>query len=97
MLLPFAKEGYAAGDRLFQVVCKSNVGKRREKLQQAGIEVGAAEEKGQLEIRPWEEAYLRNGRFDQDAMLELIQEVLQKRPLQGPLDDEALGQHGMGA
>jgi hypothetical protein len=76
LLLPFAKDGYDAGDRLFQVVCKSNVGKRREKLQQAGIEVGAAEEKGQLEIRPWEEAYLRNGRFDQDAMLELIQEVL---------------------
>jgi hypothetical protein len=38
--------------------------------------VAGAERSGQLEVRVWEEAYLRGGRFDQDAMLALIQEVL---------------------
>jgi MEDS: MEthanogen/methylotroph, DcmR Sensory domain len=32
---------------------------------------------GQLEVRPWREAQLRGDRFDQDAMLALIEEVLQ--------------------
>jgi hypothetical protein len=34
-------------------------------------------ESGQLEVRPWQHAYLRGDRFDQDAMLALIEEVLQ--------------------
>jgi hypothetical protein len=32
---------------------------------------------GQLEVRLWQDAYLRGGRFDQDAMLALIEEQLQ--------------------
>ena len=32
---------------------------------------------GQVEVRPWEDAYLRGGRFDKDAMLALIQEALE--------------------
>ena len=32
---------------------------------------------GQLELRPWQEAYLRGDHFDQDAMLALLEEVLQ--------------------
>jgi len=34
-------------------------------------------EPGQLEMRPWQDEYLRRERFDQDAMLTLIEEVLQ--------------------
>src|SRR5581483_1852144 len=45
-------------------------------LREAGIDVGAAEARGQLDVRRWEEAYLRDGRFDQDRMLALIEEVL---------------------
>ena len=32
---------------------------------------------GQLELRRWQDAYLRDDRFDQDAMLALLEEVLQ--------------------
>jgi hypothetical protein len=52
------------------------MGERRNRLADAGIDVTEAESKGQLEIRPWEGAYLRGNRFDQTAMLELIQQVL---------------------
>ena len=38
--------------------------------------MNAHEESGQFELRNWEEAYLREGRFDQDAMLALIESVL---------------------
>ena len=76
LLLPFAKSGAEAGERLFQVVDKTHLQERRWRLEEAGIDVAAAEGNGQLEIRPWENAYLRGNRFDQYAMLELIQQVL---------------------
>jgi hypothetical protein len=76
MLLPFSKAAAEAGERLFQVVDKEHLPERRSRLAGAGMDVAEAERKGQLEIRPWEEAYLRGKRFDQNAMLELIQEVL---------------------
>jgi hypothetical protein len=76
LLLPFSKSGAEAGERLFQVVDKSHLEERRKRLAETGIDVRGAERKGQLEIRPWEDAYLRGNRFDQHAMLDLIQEVL---------------------
>ena len=42
----------------------------------AGIDVAAAERSGQLEVRAWEQTYLRGGRFDPEAMLALLQELL---------------------
>lgn len=76
LLLPFSMAGARAGERLFQVVDNAQLPERRRRLAEAGIDVAEAESKGQLEIRPWENAYLRGNRFDQYAMLELIQEVL---------------------
>ena len=78
LLLPFSKAAAEAGERLFQVVDKQHLPERRSRLAEAGIHVAEAERKGQLEIRPWEDAYLRGKRFDQNAMLELIQEVLKR-------------------
>lgn len=77
LLLPFSEAGVQAGERLFQVVDQAQLQERRRRLAGAGIDVAEAESKGQLEVRPWENAYLRGNRFDQYAMLELIQEVLQ--------------------
>ena len=49
---------------------------RWRRMEQAGIDVKEAERKGQIEIRAWQQAYLREGRFDQYAMLALVEEVL---------------------
>ena len=38
---------------------------------------------GQLELRRWQDAYLRGDRFDQDAMLALLEEVLQSAATSG--------------
>ena len=42
-----------------------------------------AEPTGQLAVLPWEEAYLREGHFDQMAMLRLIEDVLQDGKTRG--------------
>src|ERR1700712_3609053 len=75
VLLPFAKEGYERGEKLFHVVDREHRPERLRRLELAGIGTDAPE--GQVEVRPWEDAYLRGGRFDQDAMLGLIQEALE--------------------
>src|SRR5258707_9203937 len=38
---------------------------------------------GQLEVRPWQDAPLRGGRFDQEAWLESFEQVLQSGPAAG--------------
>ena len=53
------------------------------KLSRAGIPVAEAEGSGQFELCRWEDAYLRDGHFDQNRMLALIEEVLQAGTQQG--------------
>ena len=83
VLLPFIKEGFDQGDKAFHIVKDGHRPEHRRRLQQAGIAVDQAEHDGQLEIRRWEDAYLREGRFDQNRMLALIEEVLQGGKAQG--------------
>jgi hypothetical protein len=83
ILLPFVKEGFEAGDKTFQVVDKNHRTERLTRLGESGIEVGAAQQSGQLELRAWEEAYLRGGGFDQEAMLALIEDALVTGKRQG--------------
>ena len=75
-LLPFVKEGFESGERGFHIVDPTRVDEHRQQLVSSGIAVDDLETDGRLELRTWQQAYLRGERFDQHAMLELIEEVL---------------------
>ena len=77
VLLPFIKEGIERHEKAFHIVDSALRHAHVHRLEEAGIDVTACESSGQLEVRRWEEAYLRQGHFDQHAMLALIQEVLE--------------------
>jgi hypothetical protein len=77
VLLPFIRDGFAAGDRAVHIVDPAKRQRHLQTLSAAGIDPERSQETRQLEVRRWEEAYLRDGHFDQDAMLALIQEVLE--------------------
>ena len=83
VLLPFIKEGFEHGDKAFHVVDQNHRAEHLLKLKEAGINVDEGEATGQLEVRRWEDAYLRDGRFDQNRMLALIEDVLSKGKEQG--------------
>ncbi len=83
VLLPFIKEGFEQGDKAFHIVKDGHRSEHRRRLQQAGIAVEEAESKGQFQVQRWEDAYLREGRFDQNRILALIEEVLQDGKAQG--------------
>ena len=53
------------------------------RLAESGIDVARAMGTGQLELRRWQDAYLRGNHFDQEAMLALIEEVLQSGAASG--------------
>ena len=83
VLLPFVKEGFEQGHKAFHIVDPAHRDEHLRRLREAGIDVAEAERSGQLEVRRWEDAYLREGHFDQDAMLALIEEVLKGGKAQG--------------
>jgi hypothetical protein len=76
VLLPFMKEGYDAGDKLINIIDKGDREERLRSLARGGLDIAAAERTGQLELRPWEQAHLSGGHFDQNAMLASLEQVL---------------------
>lgn len=74
-LLPFVRDGLAHGDRVVHLIPRDR-GDHRDRLAPAGIDVDAAQGTGQLEVLSSEQTYLRDGRFDQDAMLEALRGLL---------------------
>jgi MEDS: MEthanogen/methylotroph, DcmR Sensory domain len=76
LLLPFVQKGFAQHDKISQIVDGRHREERLRRIGELGIASAGAEASGQLEVRPWEGAYLREGRFDQHAMLALVDEVL---------------------
>ena len=83
VLMPFIVEGFQNGDKAFHIVDPAHRDAHMKRLQQAGIDTEAAQKRGDLEVRRWEEAYLRGGHFDQNAMLALIEEVLNSGKARG--------------
>jgi hypothetical protein len=83
VLLPFIKEGFDQGERAFHMVHSWHRAEHLRRLQETGIPVAEAERKGQLEVRRWEDAQFRDGHFDQNRMLALLEEVLADGKTQG--------------
>jgi hypothetical protein len=85
VLMPFIKEGIDRAEKAFHIVDPKLRADHLRRLEEGGIDTARAGERGQLEVRNWEEAYLRGGHFDQNAMLELIRQVLESGKPRFPL------------
>jgi hypothetical protein len=83
VLLPFMHEGIDRGEKAFHIVDPELVDDHLSRLRADGIDTDAAMSRGQLQVKRWEDAYLREGHFDQDRMLALIEEVLNAGPAEG--------------
>ena len=75
-LLPFIKQGMGNGEKAFHIVDAQLRTEHLRRLEVSGIDVRSATEKNQLEVRPWEETYLRTQKFDQQEMGALIDDTL---------------------
>jgi hypothetical protein len=83
VLRSFIKDGFDRGEKATHIVDPEKREEHLKRLAEAGINVQQAMATGQLEVRRWQDAYLRGDHFDQDAMLALIEEVLQSADTAG--------------
>jgi len=77
VLRSFFKDGFDRGEKATHIVDPEKTGRASEAARGSGYQCPAGDGHGQLELRPWREAYLRGDRFDQDAAVALIEEILQ--------------------
>lgn len=75
-LTPFMGEALQQGERAVYVLEPDAQTRHLERLGQGGVDVRAARKTGQLDVRNSADTYTVDGRFDQDRMLALIQNVL---------------------
>lgn len=80
MLLPFIKEGIAEGERAVHIVGDDEQCSHVDRLSGAGIDVGAAQARGQLAVLSSAETYLQHGCFDQDRMVKAFEEIAGRCP-----------------
>jgi hypothetical protein len=92
VLRSFVKDGFERGDRAFHLVDPELREDHLKRLAEAGINVQKGMDTGQLEVRPWQDAPLRGGRFDQDAWLVSFEQVLQSGPAAGYAQTRFLAQ-----
>src|ERR1700683_4016417 len=75
VLLPFIKDGLKSGDKAVHVLNPEQRPDHLQRLVAAGIDPAAAQQSGQLELRINTEVYLPDGRFDQDRMLQVFEQL----------------------
>ena len=75
VLLPFIMDGFECGDKAVHVVNPDQRCDHLRRLAAVGIDPTATQQSGQFELRTNTEAYLRDGRFDQDRMLEVFEQL----------------------
>ena len=75
VLLPFIKDGFRCGHKAVHVINPDQHHNHLDRLVAAGIDAAAAQRSGQFELRTSTEAYLRDGHFDKDRMLEVFEQL----------------------
>jgi hypothetical protein len=75
VLLPFIKDGFECGDKAIHVVSPDQHRDHLQRLAGIGIDSTAVQRSGQFELRSSTETYLQDGRFDQDRMLQSLEQM----------------------
>jgi hypothetical protein len=78
IMMPFFKEGLERGEKAFQIIDHRLHEQHLCDCRNAGIDADSALQSGQLEVRHWEDAYLKDGYFDGERMIRILKEVLEE-------------------
>jgi len=89
----FYKDGLDRGEKAAHIVDPSNREEHLKRLAEAGIHVQEMMDTGQLDVLPWTDAYVRDHRFDQDAMLATVEKLIQSGAAAGYALTRLVGHH----
>jgi hypothetical protein len=93
VLRSFLKDGFDHGEKAIHIVESENREEYLKGLSSAGINVQEGMESGRLEVLPWTDMYVRNHRFDQDAMLASVESLIQSGAAAGYARTRLVGHH----
>jgi len=89
----FYEGGFDRGEKATHIV---ESGKREaylKRLTDAGVNVQELMDAGRLEVLPWTDMYVRDHRFDQDAMLASVENLIQSGAAAGYTRTRLVGHH----
>ena len=89
----FYKDGFDRGEKATHIVASENREDYLNRLARAGINVQEMMDTGQLEVLPWTDMYVRDHRFDQDAMLASVETLIQSGAAAGYSRTKLVGHH----
>jgi hypothetical protein len=89
----FYKDGLDRGEKATHIVAAENREEYLQRLTDAGTDVQRMMQTGQLEVLPWTDMYVRDHRFDQDAMLASVEKVIQSGAGAGYARTRLVGHH----
>ena len=89
----FYKNGLDRGEKAAHIVDHENREEHLKRLGEAGINVTEMMDTGQLEVLPWTDMYVRDHRFDQDAMLVTVENLIQSGAAAGYPLTRLVGHH----
>ena len=89
----FYKDGFDRGEKATHIVDAGNREEYLRRLADTGVNVQGMMETGQLEVVPWTDMYVRDHRFDQDAMLASVEKVIQSGTDAGYARTKLVGHH----
>jgi hypothetical protein len=89
----FYKDGLDLDEKAAHIVDPANREEHLKRLAEAGIHVQEMMDTGQLQVLPWTDAYVRDHRFDQDAMLATVEKLIQSGAAAGYALTRLAGHH----
>lgn len=93
VLRSFFKDGFDRGEKAVHIVEADKRQDYLNRLVAAGINVQKLTDSGQLEVLPWTDMYVRDHRFDQDAMLASVEGLIQSSETAGYPRTRLVGHH----
>jgi hypothetical protein len=93
VLHSFFKDGFDHGEKAIHIVESVNRKEYLKRLAESGINVQEVIETGRLEVLPWTDMYVRDHRFDQDAMLATVESLIQSGAAAGYARTRLVGHH----
>jgi hypothetical protein len=93
VLRSFFKDGFDRGEKAIHIVESENREEYLKGFAEAGINVQEVIETGCLEVLPWTDTYVRDHRFDQDAMLATVESLIQSGAAAGYARTRLVGHH----
>jgi hypothetical protein len=83
ILLPFIKDGFDGGEKAVHIIDPRRRVDHVRRLEAIGIDATTAQQDGQLDLREWTDAHLRDGSFDQDRTRQLIDGIRERSARDG--------------